>query len=88
MNYLTQTFQIFDSEFRNDFPKGDFSIDKSWKIITLRFNKTVQEDQAQILLEKYKMLFTKKDKNVDAKLLFLKNGENILVTGIEIHIKN
>ena len=86
--YISQTQQIFSSEFRNDFPKGYYSWDKSGKIYILKFNKTVQEDQAQILLEKYKMLFNKKDINVDAKLLFLTNGEKNLVSGIEIRLKN
>lgn len=87
-DYILQNVKIFSSIFQIDFPKGDYSWDKSGKIYTLQFNKTVQEDQAQILLEKYKMLFNKKDINVDAKLLFSTNGEKNLVNGIEIRIKN
>jgi hypothetical protein len=82
------SLEIFVKEFRNDFPEGDYFWDKSGKIYTLQFNKTVQEDQAKILLEKYKMLFNKKDINVDVKLLFSTNGEKNLVNGIEIRLKN
>lgn len=93
-DYISQSRDVFSSleifvkEFRNDFPKGDYSWDKSGKIYSLQFNKTIQEEQAQILLEKYKMLFNKKDINVDAKLLFSANGEKNLVSGIEIRLKN